>query len=253
MSHQFNREFEETVNVFFKGLRFNAEKHEYHVEERKVPKSVSGVIHSFVEEVDFDAIAQAIDRRDGLAAGTTKAAWAAKTAIACADGTATHEFGENFQDQTLIAETKKQQAVVKFWDNLNKEFPGRYFLVTKEQRMYHKIFFFSGTCDFIIFDRLLLKFIIGDYKTNEDLFKNHKGKMMLSPFDHLLDCPYNHYQVQLSLYQVLLEQIEGYKVAERWLVYLQADGESKVYKTYDYASVLEQWLQEKNQNQYSMK
>lgn len=243
-SHQFIREFNATVSEFFKGLTFNADRHEYYVEGKKTPTSVSGVVKGFVVPTDFDAIAVAIDRRDNLPAGTTKALWAAKTAKACADGTKTHDFGENFIEEGLTAESEKEKAVQLFWYQLERDHPGRYILMAKELKMYHKIFLFPGTGDFILYDRLLKKFIVGDYKTNEDLFKNHKGKMLAEPFDHLLDCPYNHYQIQLSLYQLLLQQIEGYEVADRWIVYLQSDGKYKVHPTYDYVSILEEWLQE---------
>jgi hypothetical protein len=87
-------------------------------------------------------------------------------------------------------------------------------------------------------------YITGDYKTNEDLFKNYKEKKLLEPFDFLLDCPYNHYQIQLSLYQILLEQTNFF-VSERWLIYLEADGNYKKYNCYNYTEYLINWFESK--------
>lgn len=75
------------------------------------------------------------------------------------------------------------------------------------------------------------------HNTNQDLFKNYKGKKMLKPFNNLLDNPYNKYQLQLSLYQILFEQT-GYEIESRALVWIKPNGTYEVYKTEDYTKQL---------------
>lgn len=240
MNHQLAIRFYNEVSAYFKELTFVADSHEYFIEGKKVKYSVSGKIKKFVEEVDFDKIAHYTDLRDKLKPGTTKAKWKAKADLACANGTDAHEFGEHHHtNKKLVADTAKKKAILKYWADLEIQFPGRYILVGQETRMYHKIYLFSGTNDFTLFDTWTNTFVIGDYKTNEDLFKNHKEKLMLAPFDFLLDCPYNHYQLQLSYYQMLLEQLPGMKVSDRQIIYLLPDETYKVYHTFDYTSMLE--------------
>ena len=237
-------EFNDKVESYFKGLTFEASKHEYFVNSKKIKKSVSVLLKDFVPFVDFAAKAIAIDAREGLSPGTTQALWDAKKDLACRDGSDTHNFAEGERKKSE-ADTAKKRAVMLFWSDMNRACPGRYVVVLKEQPMYHKKYLFSGTGDFILYDTWNDKFVIGDYKTNEDLFKNFRGQKMLSPFQALLDNPYNHYQLQLSFYQILLEQVSDYKVSERWIIWLLPDGSYQRYLTQDYTPWLNNWLEEK--------
>nr|DAK47305.1 MAG TPA: Exonuclease V [Caudoviricetes sp.] len=71
------------------------------------------------------------------------------------------------------------------------------------------------------------------HNTNQDLFKNYKGKRLLTPFDDLEDNPFNKYQLQLSLYQILFEQT-GFKIENRALIWVKEDGTYEIYRTNDY-------------------
>jgi hypothetical protein len=101
---------------------------------------------------------------------------------------------------------------------------------------------YAGTADIILYNTKTDKYIIGDYKTNKDLFKNYKGKKMLLPFNGLLDCPLSKYKLQASYYQILLEQMEGVEVEERWVIHLLPDGTYKVHKPEDLTDKLKQEL-----------
>ena len=113
-----------------------------------------------------------------------------------------------------------------------------------ELRMYHKVFKFSGTADILLYDTINKCFIIADYKTNKDLFKNFAGQKMTKIFSHFLDTPFNHYQLQLSYYQILFEQI-GYKVSRRIIIWLKEDGTYEMYDTEDLTSILIKELKNK--------
>jgi hypothetical protein len=69
---------------------------------------------------------------------------------------------------------------------------------------------------------------------------------MLNPFELLLDNPFNKYQLQLSFYQILLEQIECIKVSNRKIVWLVGDGEYRLYDVQDYTPILLEILENKN-------
>lgn len=237
--YNLKKRFEKEVSAYFKELTFSGNTHTYYINNNKVDRSVSGKIKRYVEVVDWDAKAKAKDIRLGMPIGTHKAMWKAKADLACANGSAAHDYGENFHtDPTLEADTPKKKAILAYWQDLEKGYPGRYVLMGQEIRMYHKLYLWAGTCDFVLFDRLTRTFIIGDYKTNEDLFKNFREKTMLSPFDFLLDCAYNHYQLQLSYYQILLEQIKDIVVSDRQIIYLLPTGKYKIYNTFDYSKIL---------------
>lgn len=78
------------------------------------------------------------------------------------------------------------------------------------------------------------------HNTNKDLFKNYKEQKMLPPFDKFLDCSFNMYKLQLSMYQYFLEQT-GYEVESRTLIWLKPDG---TYETHKIESVKETLLEE---------
>jgi hypothetical protein len=67
---------------------------------------------------------------------------------------------------------------------------------------------------------------------------------MLAPFEDMLDMPYNHYQLQLSLYQILLEE-QGYEVEANVLIWLLPNGNYQQYKTKNFTNILKEQLQNK--------
>lgn len=230
----FKQQFKDRVRHHFGDLTFIDKSHEYFINGHRTNMSVSGVVKSFIDQPDWNKIASNIAKRDGTTKEAVLLAWSTKNKLACDNGTETHDFAEKLDRK---AKTSKEEAVLQFIKYLGCVHPGRYILMAKELKMYHKIYRFPGTCDFVLFDRKTGKFIIGDWKTNEDLFKNYKDKTLLAPFDFLLDCPYNHYQIQLSLYEILFIQL-GYLVSERWLIYLKEDATFEKFDCYDLTSYL---------------
>lgn len=68
----------------------------------------------------------------------------------------------------------QEEAVVKFW----KELPEHIILVGVEIRMYHFSLLYPGTMNILLFDTKNQTYIIADYKTNKDLFKNLSGTLV---------------------------------------------------------------------------
>ena len=64
---------------------------------------------------------------------------------------------------------------------------------------------------------------------------------MLGPFKDLLDMPLNHYQLQLSFYQILFEQL-GLRVESRKIIWVKPTGDYEMYDTQDYTSILKDYL-----------
>lgn len=229
------------VKDFFSKVRFEEKRHLYFVEEKQLEISVSGIVKRFVEEVDFDSISYSIDERDNLPLGTTKKFWSLKSDVACSKGNKAHFFGQIYAFHRNISPGDKyEEAVKKFWDEL----PPHLIPVFTELEMYHLKYMFGGMADIILYNTITKKFIIVDYKTNEDLFKNFRGKKLLKPFHYILENDYNKYNIQFSLYQILFEQT-GYEVENRVLVWLKPDGTYDMFFTEDYSVILKEYLEEK--------
>lgn len=222
------------IERFFEKLSFEEESHKYSVDGQKLFTSVSGIIKDYVTFVDFKKISYNIDRKLGMPEGSTKRRWDSKGALSCALGNKAHYFGELYAFHRDIEPTDKfEEAAKLFWDEL----PEHIVPVFTELQMYHFQNMFGGTADIILYNLKTDKFIIADYKTNEDIFKNYRSKKLKAPFKDLLESAYNKYQLQFSLYQILFEQT-GFEVEKRVLIWLKPDGTYQAYETDDYTEIL---------------
>lgn len=220
---------------FFKHIGFDEPSHTYTWEGKPVPISVSGLIKKFVKPTDFDKISEFVAKKEGTTPEVIKERWDYKKRKACKLGSEVHLFGElyPFNPNEMTPTNGFEEAVVMFWNSV----PDFIVPVIMELQMYHKDFDFCGTSDILLYDTRNDSYIIGDYKTNEDLFKNFKGKTLKAPFNHLLDNSFNKYQLQLSFYQILFEQL-GLKVSKRKLIWLRPSGSFTMYDTKDYTKEL---------------
>lgn len=206
------------IEEFFSDLQFVEETHTYTVHGKVIP-SVSTLIKDYYKEFD-NSISEYIATRDGLTQEQVLANWKKIADDACERGDKAHIFGENYTfDRSLKPTTGLEDAIVKFWNDL----PPHIIPWGVEIPMYHKKLGYSGTADILLKNVKKNSFIIGDYKTNKDLYKNYKEQTMLGRFSHMLDHPFNHYQLQLSYYQILIEQV-GVPVTNRCIVWLKDDG-----------------------------
>lgn len=221
------------VNNYFKDLKFDETTHTYTKLKKKLTP-VSYVLKKFTEEFDSDKMSVLVANKRGITKEEVLKEWEDNKNKACQLGTKVHLFGENYcRDRELKPTNGYEEAIVK-WYSIVPDYIEPLFL---ELQMYSESLGIAGTADMIFYNTKTDKLLIRDYKTNQDLFKNYKGKKMLKPFDNLLDNPYNKYQLQLSLYQILFEQT-GYEIESRALVWIKPNGTYEVYKTEDYTKQL---------------
>lgn len=229
------------IELFFRELNFNQSSHTYNVGNLILP-SVSGLIKDFTYPFERMKIANNVAIKKNINVQEVLDSWDNTAKEACDRGHRVHDFGENYVwDRSLIPSCGQEQAVVKFWNDI----PEYIVPVIMELKMYHKHYHYAGTGDIILYNKKTSKFIIADYKTNKDLFKNFKDKRLKYPFNFLKDCPYNKYQLQLSFYQILFEQTD-YIVESRKLIWLLPDGNYKMYDTENYTLELKQYLASRN-------
>lgn len=237
-----HRGINDEIKSKYQGLEFEEKGHKYKYKGNNLTP-VSNVVEGFVEEFDLEFNARNVAERRGLHPDQVKEEWRINNKQACDFGTQVHNFAEKYVYHTYLAPTQDyskhyfptnghELAVVKFWNQLSD----RYMPVSLELQMFSETMFYAGTCDVLMFDSYSGGFVLLDYKTNKNLHKNFRGKTMLYPFEYLLDSPYNHYQIQLSLYQMLLEE-KDYRIVDRIVLWLK-DGEYEVYHTGDFTGML---------------
>lgn len=237
----------------YNGLVFVNEGHRYYYNGKQL-ESVSNITHLFIPKFDVESKSREMyekyyndqsSKYYHMTQDEILEQWNAIKDAACDHGTNVHEFGEScfyfvtYQDDKILQEFKdringdefystspKEDAVVKFWTDLPKCFVP----IASENQVCREDLGYSGTFDLLFYYDAELDgksddksgFVIFDYKTNKDLYKNFKGERMFSPFNDLLNCSFNVYQLQLSLYQLALEPI-GFKIIGRRIIWLKDD------------------------------
>ena len=246
---------ENIINSFSK-LKFVEDGHKYFVENDdgsviELP-SVSHICHKFQQHVDWDVICENKAKKLGIPTEVLQRQWRENNLKSTNNGSKTHLFGEilmhfvqgdfssikelnyQFEDGFVIPYGKKEEAIVSFYEDVLKI--DNLYPVMAESKIYTGINDYlnlaqnySGTFDMLFaykkkngdFDLLIY-----DFKTNKELtnsFNQDKGNMLLPPFNDYVDESLSNYTIQLSCYQLGIEQL-GYKVADRKLIWLKDDG-----------------------------
>ena len=240
----------------FDGLVFIEEGHKYFLDGVQLP-SVSEVTHKFCA-YPFNDKEQA--ERYAETHGETAQYWLDKWKFtnlkATTSGTLVHEYGESLgwlknghpelitesckpkyikDKEWLIPTRAKEEAVLKFYDELNenlhfvlaetKVYTGKNLKLTNLKQNY------CGTFDILFYykdpnDDANSGLCIFDFKTNKELkkdFSREHDKFLLPPFGDMWEESLSYYTLQLSCYQIPLEDI-GLKIIARRIVWLKDDG-----------------------------
>lgn len=250
-------EIRELITNSFKDLEFVENGHKYYLHNadgtKTQLKSVSETIHQFEPYVDWDEKAHDCALKEGVDVSVIKRRWEENNVRATNNGTSTHLFGEmyhwfvtgqtdkicdiikpQYEKGYLIPYGEKQVACQQYNEDLFNVCDMYPLMV--ETQVYTKEY--AGTFDKLIYykhptDDSKSGLLIADYKTNASLTSDYNRKfcnMMLSPFDDFVDEALSHYIVQLSAYQIPLEDI-GLKILARRIIWLRPDG------TYEQISV----------------
>ena len=229
-------EIAKEISESFADLEFIDDTHQYFLEGKELTP-VSTVIHKFKPAFDAEKIALNIAGNEERAEALLEK-WEKHTEKACKYGSKVHSFAESyFYNRTLVPTDNAERAVVKFYNSLHE----KVLPVMCETKVYCQSLGFAGTFDLLCYyyDKAQQRsgLVIYDFKTNKDLYKNFARKCLYKPFDNLLDMPLSIYQLQLSCYQVPLEDL-GLDVIARRIVWLKQDGTFECIKMENYTNTL---------------
>ena len=229
------KNYQQYLKGFFSDLTFIEETHKYFVNDKPLSISVSGKYGRYSIPFNKHEKSLSVANREGRTQESVLKEWSDAGKKAIEIGNKAHLFGELYAfNRSLKPKTKYDKAIVKFW----KDLPSHIVVIDTELMMYHKEFLYAGTADIILYNTKTKKFIIGDYKTNKDLHKNFANQKLLGPFCNILDTPLNKYQLQLSYYQILLEQIPGVEVSHRKIISIKDNGKYEIFNCNDYTKYL---------------
>ena len=232
-------DIERHIKSSFKDLKFDKSVHSYSIEIEgsliRLP-SVSSIIKDLTPEFNKAKILPASARLQNIPVHELDFQWREKNRIACELGHQTHDFLEKYTGlETPV--TPHERAGISYIRSLE----GKYRISFRELRAYSRKYLYAGTMDLPLEEIQGTGYEIADYKTNgTDLFKAYD--LLKAPFAYLEASAFNKYQIQLSLYQLMLEEI-GLRITNRRLVHLREDGNYKVYDLIDLTDELKPYLE----------
>lgn len=221
----------------FSDLEFEVEKHLYRV-NNKLLTSTTSKIKQHTPEFNEKEAAGNVARKLQIKPNEILLEWKNKREKAAYQGTKVHLFAENYIiNNELIPTCRQEEAVKKFiHENI---LSGKYTVLTTELKMYSEKYKYAGTLDLLLWDNKLKQIVIADYKTNYDLDKQYG--CLLEPFSYTPNTPYCKYQIQLSYYQILLEEINLH-AKQRLIVWLKTDGTYELRNCVDFTLTLKDYL-----------
>lgn len=232
----------------FSDLIFMEDRHQYYLHGKNLP-SVSSIVRKFFPPFDEKKMlplsAAKASREEGksISPEQLKQRWTKINEDACALGHKTHKFLENYTGLELPS-SPQEKAGIEYLRSLK----GKYAISFRELRAYSKEFSYAGTMDLPlqVLGNEAEQFIISDYKTNKDLFKAYE--YLYPPFESMEASPFNGDQIQLSLYQIMLEEA-GLNIVDRTIIHLREDGSHKIFPLWDLTSILRDYL--KTESKYT--
>ncbi len=200
-------------------LKFDLVKHKYSVGDT-VLKSVTECISTFFEPFNADYIASCIADRDGRTPEDVLQEWDIKRDW----GTEVHELIEDH----INGKQKEQYPnevieAINFLNTLPKA------NITSEKRVYSMEWGVAGTIDLVV--EVPEGILLLDWKTSKTITIDNPFQKAKEPIDHLDDCNYNKYSLQLNVYKAILEKHYGKKVVAMGIVKLAKD------KPFDYIPI----------------
>ena len=198
--------------------------------------SVTKVLSSVEPHFDSEAIAEAIvhqadnvkqERYIGMNKIQILDYWQMLNDTANEYGTHVHETIEEYllNDKWYFPEDPLQKKIVQSYNDLKVD---EGIAIWPERIMFSSEYELAGTSDLII-DIDDVFFDVGDWKTNREFnFFNQFGyKTLLKPFEHLQDCQYSIYSLQLSTYALMYEmEFPHRKCRQIWIGYWDKETET---------------------------
>lgn len=205
-------------NLFPIKVKLEPLSHTYSCDEGNLYKSVTTLLKSISEKFeDTFAYKNATEEK--------RAEWKAKGTKAADDGTRIHNALELFAEMgQILPENEELRSAI---ESIHSEYKD-YHKLHNEICLYNTDYKVAGTADRIcaISNRKDCAVDIADFKTSGSKgiqFYSDYAKRLFPPFEHLHDCNYNKYQLQLSIYSYFFELLTGRKVRQLYIHFIPLD------------------------------
>lgn len=172
-------------------------------------ESVTTALKKVSQPFDEQGVAQRVATRDGKTVEQVIAGWRANRDAACRFGTRVHSVAEDVlrgQPIRTTPESERERAVMAHAWQCAMDIKNRMRVTAVEQIVFSIDFELAGQIDLAAWDTTANTLWIFDWKTNKEIrTSNQYGVHLLAPLDHLDDCEFIRYGLQLSMYERILK------------------------------------------------
>ena len=212
---------------------FEEERHLYFIDGvTRAPKSVTKIVHDVA--ADFDALTAIASmrrgrnwkvkrtqylREDGTEMDDTEIAakWNRNGKVQSSRGTLMHFQIEQYLNGSIVEEphSPEYRMFLRFRED---------FMVARgiepfrtEISLFHCGLRVAGQADLLATEKGTGKIIILDWKRSKEIKYSNQFQKLKPPLEHMDDCNYSHYCLQLNVYRYILESEYGMEVGGMYL------------------------------------
>ena len=191
-------------------ITFEEKTHKYwSVIDGKELRYVSGTtfVHKFIPEFDEMRVSAMVAKKRGVSQQEILNEWHQKRDESCFFGTKVHETAEDVLTGRPFRNTPqnaKEEIVFNRAKAFATKFKNELDILGVEQIVFDHRLKLAGTIDLLARSKKDGSILVLDWKTNQTIQTKNNFEKCLFPIDHLDNCNFYHYALQLSLYQFLL-------------------------------------------------
>ena len=210
--------------LFENDISLDQENHRYILTENPdfEFESVTQFIHHFFEKFDQENVARKLINTHPKYAGKTVEQVIKKWNKGAIKGTIVHNELEAFIKEGIFPEHQMSIVGANWLNEKKKNKSNKFF---SEVIVYSKQLGIAGTIDLLVYNEEQNMYHLVDWKTNKKIEKSsfNDKKGILQSSNHIDDCNFMHYSLQLSFYRYILERFYGLEVGSQTLIHLKDD------------------------------
>lgn len=237
MNHIYRAEIPRDITVkldVFDCYKFYEEGHYYTCHGSRVGLSMTKLIHDYSNPFDAEKIASKRAEKENKTTSEVLEEWRIENKFSTVKGSLCHLYAQEIWkgieyeiDYQTIDDDVDKERLKKSFEAIKIQARKFYddhkdclvpiadeFIVGSEE------YDIAGSIDNLFYNILTHEIVLVDYKTNKEIkYQGFRKATMLVPLQHLQDCNYIHYCIQLNGYQKLFEEKTGLKISEKMIVY----------------------------------
>jgi len=224
----------------FNKISFEENHHKY-LYSGKECISTTTLISKYKKEFDVEGQALRYSAKHGLEYDDVVKEWDDKRIASIIKGTHAHKYAElKFSNKTYSpSEEDLPIALRDMIDKFHSDSIGRLIPIRSEMVVGDENLLLCGMIDQLFYNVKAQELQIWDYKTNKEIntYSKYKNRMT-NGLEHLHECEYNTYSLQLAVYKKIIEKNTNLKLGNSYICWINESNET--YKAFKMADMVKE-------------